>query len=425
MVFTGEQYYNINRIMLTTIGLWPYQKQSILHTVFFFSVFISFILFQLTVFLTAKHDFGFITNMLSNIFPSIGYFLFYNCYYFNIKKVSKIRGFICTIFSHNARISYFRERRGFTKQGFFEWQVKQLLEQIEADWNTVDDSELKILQKYAIKSRLISLILVSMVIFGMSLLIIIEMLPIILDVVVPMNESRPRKIKVMFEMFLDQQQYFYIYLIHEIVVVMASFSTVVAIGTLLFAILRHCCATYKIASTLIGSLVTKHTLEIPSKQRTREMCRRITRAVCLHRKTIQFIKFLLNIVNKWFFVIMGIAVLSLSCNLLRFLTAVIVLKELSEAIICGGMVFAHFVILFLANFIGQTIIDHSTEMFMNTYNTAWYLAPLPIQKLLLFVMQNTLKTNTLMIGGIFIASLEGFSTVINVKYINNVTKLVS
>jgi len=44
----------------------------------------------------------------------------------------------------------------------------------------------------------------------------------------------------------------------------------------------------------------------------------------------------------------------------------------------------------------------------------WYLAPLSIQKLLLFVMQNSLKTHTLKVGYIYVASLEGFSTVINI-----------
>jgi len=42
----------------------------------------------------------------------------------------------------------------------------------------------------------------------------------------------------------------------------------------------------------------------------------------------------------------------------------------------------------------------------------WYLAPLSIQKLLLFVMQNSLKSHTLTTGHIYVLSLEGFSTVI-------------
>lgn len=90
------------------------------------------------------------------------------------------------------------------------------------------------------------------------------MLPIILDTVVPMNESRPRKVKIVFEMFLDQRQYFYIYLIHEIVVVMIGLSTVAAIGSSMSAILRHSCATYKIARWVCPaarvSLTTKQSI---------------------------------------------------------------------------------------------------------------------------------------------------------------------
>ncbi|XP_019696747.1 uncharacterized protein LOC109503776 isoform X3 [Harpegnathos saltator] len=376
MVFAGQRYYDIYRIMLTKIGLWPYQKPSILQTVFFFSAYISFILFQLTVFLTTKCDFGDVINIFSYILPSFAYFIFYNCFYFNTNE------------------------------------IKQLLEQIKMDWNTVEDSEMRILEKYAVGSRTISLILVSVLTFGGVVLIIVEMLPVILDVIAPMNVSRPRKITVDFEMFLDQQQYFYVYLIHEIVVVMVGFSTIVATGSLLLAFLTHSCATYKIASILIGNIVTKQTFEIPTDQKTREMYRRITRAVFMQRKAIQFTKFLINSVDKWFFVLMGTGVLSLSCNLLRFLTAVTVLKEISNAIISSGVVFGHFAIMFIGNFIGQIVTDHSAGMFTAVCNTTWYLAPLPIQKMLLFVMQYSLKANTVMVGGIFIASLEGFSTLV-------------
>jgi len=42
----------------------------------------------------------------------------------------------------------------------------------------------------------------------------------------------------------------------------------------------------------------------------------------------------------------------------------------------------------------------------------WYLAPLSIQKLLLFVMRNSVKNRTLTIGYIYVLSVEGFFTVI-------------
>jgi len=51
---------------------------------------------------------------------------------------------------------------------------------------------------------------------------------------------------------------------------------------------------------------------------------------------------------------------------------------------------------------------------MSRYNTMWYLAPLPIQKLLLFIMQNSMKARVLLLGGIYVTCIEGFSTVCNI-----------
>jgi len=48
MVFSGERYYNIYRVMLTAIGLWPYQTSIItqVQTVFFFGAYCFILLFQ-------------------------------------------------------------------------------------------------------------------------------------------------------------------------------------------------------------------------------------------------------------------------------------------------------------------------------------------------------------------------------------------
>jgi len=78
-------------------------------------------------------------------------------------------------------------------------------------------------------------------------IIIIDLTPVVLDAIVPMNKSRPRKIRMDFEFFVDQEQYFYIYLIHEIMTLLIEVLTVLATGTLSLAFFRHCCATFKIA----------------------------------------------------------------------------------------------------------------------------------------------------------------------------------
>jgi len=44
-------------------------------------------------------------------------------------------------------------------------------------------------------------------------------------------------------------------------------------------------------------------------------------------------------------------------------------------------------------------------------NVQWYIAPLHIQRLLLFLLLRVTKSFNVVIGGIFIASLEGFAMV--------------
>ncbi|KYQ57152.1 hypothetical protein ALC60_03898 [Trachymyrmex zeteki] len=220
MVFSGERYYNIYRIMLTALGLWPYQTPIIMQvqSVFFLGAYCFILLFQ----------------------------------------------------------------------------VKYLLKQIKWDWNSIEDnSEIRILEKYANENRLLSLILGFVVAFGIFFILIIELIPVVLDAVTPMNKSRPRKVKIDYEFFIDEEQYFYVYLISEIITMLIDIFTMFATGLLSFAFIRHCCATFKIASNIIEKTVTQHTLQIPAYQKTHVMCQRINRAVHIHRKSIQLV-FIVN-----------------------------------------------------------------------------------------------------------------------------------
>ncbi|RLU17681.1 hypothetical protein DMN91_009917 [Ooceraea biroi] len=379
MVFLGERYYNIYRIMLTIIGLWPYQSSIIVQvqTAFFFGAYSTFLFSQLTIFLTTTCSLEVIIKELSYIFITMLYIICYNSFYFNAKE------------------------------------IKQLLEQIKLDWNTIEDKdEIKILEKYAVENRLLSMILIILFSFSIFFLLIVELIPVILDTVVPINESRQRKLQIDFEFFIDEEKYFYVYLIHEITVVLIGVFTMLATGTLPIAFFRHCCAICKISSNLIENTVTKQTLQVSSHRKIYIMYQKISRAVHLHRKSIQLTKFFMKTMNKWYFVLLMICAASLSCNLLRLLNAATVLNEFSELIICFGTVMGHFLTMFIPNFIGQSFIDHHGEMFYAAYNTMWYLAPLPIQKLLLFVMQNSMKAHALLLGGIYVSCLEGFSTLV-------------
>ncbi|KYM82783.1 hypothetical protein ALC53_06788 [Atta colombica] len=67
--------------------------------------------------------------------------------------------------------------------------------------------------------------------------------------------------------------------------------------------------------------------------------------------------------------------------------------------------------MFLCTLIGQEIIDHNNYVFVTAYKVQWYITPLPIQRLILILLQRGNKSYSLNFGELIVASLESFATV--------------
>ncbi|XP_011859340.1 PREDICTED: uncharacterized protein LOC105556837 [Vollenhovia emeryi] len=82
--------------------------------------------------------------------------------------------------------------------------------------------------------------------------------------------------------------------------------------------------------------------------------------------------------------------------------------------LCFPVMFVIAIVLymFISNYIGQNIIDHNSHVFSTAYNVQWYRAPIHIQKMILFLLQKETKEFALNFGGLFIASMEGFATLV-------------
>ncbi|XP_018045815.1 PREDICTED: uncharacterized protein LOC108685503 [Atta colombica] len=76
------------------------------------------------------------------------------------------------------------------------------------------------------------------------------------------------------------------------------------------------------------------------------------------------------------------------------------------------LVTMHFIYMFGANFGGQIVTDHNDDIFKATCNALWYIAPLSSQKIFLFLIHHTMKSFKPLLCNIFVASLEGFVTLV-------------
>ncbi|EZA48231.1 hypothetical protein DMN91_010377 [Ooceraea biroi] len=376
MVFVGARCLKLHRTMLMSVGLWPYQKPFIwrIQSVFFFSMYCCNLLFQFTPFLTTTCDMDCILKRFSYICITLVYIMNYYSFYFNSEA------------------------------------VKQMLEHIQLDWKMYGNSgTMKIFEEYLFESYIFAVTLCISLFLGVSGITTFECRSIILDVIIPMNESRPRKIEMDLELFINEEQYFFVYLVQQVVGVALGIWSMIMTGTVIITVAKHSCATYKIVSYLIQNTVTVYTLQLPVVQRIQHMQRNICFSVYIHRRTMEFSQNLLLSFDMWYFPLLLVGVVSLSCILFRLYNAIMQFNDVFDILLSSGILFCYLLYMLMANFLAQSYTEHSLGILESAYDTLWYVAPLPIQKLFL-IMQKSIRAHKVVLGGLFVLSIEGFST---------------
>ncbi|XP_072749169.1 uncharacterized protein [Anoplolepis gracilipes] len=287
-------------------------------------------------------------------------------------------------------------------------EIKELWKHIRDSWSLLkNETERDIMRQYASIGELHTILLTLSVCVSIILYAFVELMPIILDIIFPLNETRPRKIHASIEYFIDERTYFYAILCHWYIGLCFGFFVLIATSTLEFVYYQHICGLLK-----IGSYRIEHSLDkyiscnfIPKKHDT--VIQNISAAVKIHLRALKCSEFLKINFMITFFLIAIIFVLSISLNLFRLFQAII-LQSVEELITSTGLLSVIFLFMFLIHYYGQTITDHNIEIFAKTYNVQWYMVPVKIQKLLLFIMQNTTKLYILNIGNLVGASIEDF-----------------
>lgn len=74
-----------------------------------------------------------------------------------------------------------------------------------------------------------------------------QILPKFLDIVAPLNESRPYELFAIATFFFDQEKYFVPIFLHMTVALSVEITIIVATETVCLIIMQHACALFKIA----------------------------------------------------------------------------------------------------------------------------------------------------------------------------------
>ncbi|XP_029666081.1 uncharacterized protein LOC115237280 [Formica exsecta] len=382
MICIVKQHFKLNRVLLLAIGLWPYHQSLFVRfqRILLIGILISSAVFQFTVFLTSECTLDFVIKILSSVLYFMIFMIKYNSFWVNFQA------------------------------------VKSLLEQLQNICNELkDENEVVIMKKYGNNAKCYTTRIIGVSMFSIFISFFVPIWPRILDIVLPMNESRSRSTLLhLTQYFVDQEKYYYLIVLHMNAAMCIGGTAIIGTGTMLIAYLKHACGMFTIASYRIEQAMTVNNLQ-NSLQNEILIYKEIICAVDVHCKAIEFSKSLISSFEGSFFFLIGFGVICLSLNLFEMYQTLSYGDDREEFLFHFIIVNLILLYMFLANYAGQEIIDHNNHIFYTAYNVRWYVAPLHVQKQILFILQRSTKAVSLNVGGLFAASLNCFASV-NIIY---------
>ncbi|XP_025160174.1 uncharacterized protein LOC109503863 isoform X2 [Harpegnathos saltator] len=190
--------------------------------------------------------------------------------------------------------------------------------------------------------------------------------------------------------------------------------TMVSTGAMLLVYVQHICGMLKITSYRIQHAIKLNVPRSAQKQWNENLAyKRIIYAVDIHREILQFADIFMSTFNLWFSLLIFTVVISTSLNFMRIymtLTSGCNIEELTISVI---LLIVQYLYQFIGNYSGQQVIDHYNQVFTMVYNIQWYMTSLQMQKMILFLLQRGTKVYSINIRGLFVGSLEGFTTLLS------------
>ncbi|KAL6425035.1 hypothetical protein ACFW04_009379 [Cataglyphis niger] len=174
-----------------------------------------------------------------------------------------------------------------------------------------------------------------------------------------------------------------------------------ATGTTLITYLQHTCAMFSIACYRVERAIG--ILQKGGWKSEQKSYEEMIRAVNIHREAMKLSNFIISSIEGSFFFLIAAGMVCLSCNLLLIASLT---NNIGQRLLSLTIVIVLYMYLFLSNYTAQNITDHNEYVFATIYNVRWYIAPIRIQKMILFLLQRGTVDFNIILGGIFVASMQ-------------------
>ncbi|NP_001177555.1 odorant receptor 167 [Nasonia vitripennis] len=383
----NNEYFKVNRFLLKLTGLWPYQKRHVklIIRILYICAIHSMMIPQV---IRTVEEWG---KDFEIVLENIVGFIYLQCV---------LAKYIIT----------------FTAEP----QLVFLYKKMAFDWTRYIEAEEQLsLQRAASNGQLMTIIYSVYVNFaGVGFATLPGTLPTILNIIAPLNESRPTKVLCFYaEYFIDQEEYYYQLLFQTFIGVMSTVFINATVDTLYVICAHHSDGLFNIVSYRFQKAFNKSQERYQVKSRNlvaaknldEEIHEYVLTAINIHNESIEFINLIQSTYTLYFFIQMSLTIISLS------LATVVAMMNLHDIINLIRIFFIWCgIILNLAyiSIAGQQIIDTSLQIFDSAYFCGWYNHPLKTQRLLKFIMLRCSRQCQITAGPMLVINLESCSNIL-------------
>ncbi|XP_051172965.1 uncharacterized protein LOC127289208 [Leptopilina boulardi] len=358
-----NRYFYINKFFLSSIGQWPYHttRRNLFIQSFIFIISIIYLIATVSGILKIWGSGDKMMECLPPIFTAVGCLIYSAIFLFNQNKLN------------------------------------QLFNKIKCDWELwSSDWEQLIISNHANHGRIYTIFYTGCIFMTLITYLLMSITPQILDIVFPLNESRPKTLPTQMYYFTDySEKYYYWIIIHIGFTATLQMCVLIGSESILAIFTEHACALFKI----IGLQLKK----INSFESDENNLKIVIFCIEQHNRAIEFCNIIESLFSPCFFFIMGLNTILISASLIQVVTN---FDKLDIAVKFGVYTGASIAHLLLNSLPAQRLIDYSANITYDLYDGPWYQMPAKIRKMLLLIMMRSRIPCKITAGKMFVLSLK-------------------
>ncbi|OXU29589.1 hypothetical protein TSAR_009073 [Trichomalopsis sarcophagae] len=313
-----------------------------------------------------------------------------------------------------------------------EERMKTVYENTARDFQTiVDKAERNILLEYAERGRTLSITFIIYMCSALIVFVCLPLGPLVLDYFIPLqNGSRERVFIWKGEYLVDPDKHYYKIYAIEMFSSLLTVAILSSVGPMYQAIVEHCLGLFAIV---------KHRLQICTrggKKADEETYGLIVRTIRLHTEIVElsigdvlrclsffnrFTRIIEASYTSYFLIEMGITIL-----LVTLVSAILIsrLDRLFDSLRHIMILVGVMIHMFYLTWPSQKMINHSTDLFHDTYSNEWYKCSIRCQNLLKFMALRCAEPSQLTARGLYVMNFENYASVL-VNKLSNVFRRCS